>query len=291
LQYYEAQGEHYSGLFPAGRETLRAKILKGYGVRSWWLRTALNNTSFADVKADGRVQYGASATSYGGIVFGFTIGHHLTEEEKWTALKTAISNGTLKTDYAIGDTLPLNLGTEGKVEMQIAAFDEAGSHVSFVSKGLLTTLHRMNPATNGTQGTGANGGWEYSEMRTYLEETILPLVPSYVSSAIVPVTKYSDYIAPGSSSVTHDQTTTDKLWIPSAREVFGGSYYEQTGPVYTSLFTDNSSRIKYNQSGSAYYWWLRSAYSANYFNAVYTGGGMGNNNANSTMGVALGFSL
>jgi len=286
---YETQGEHYSGLFSNNTDRVR-RNQSGSAV-GWGLRSAYSATQFCSVGSFGSTDY-SSASGKTNVVFGFTIGHHPTEEEKWTALKTSITNGTLKTDYSIGDTLPLDLGTEGKVDMQIVAFDEDGSHVSFVAKQMLATHHRMNPAdNNGTQGTGANGGWEHSEMRTYLEDTILPLVPSYVSSAIVPVTKYSDYIVPGETGITHDQTTTDKLWIPSAREVFGGTSYEQTGTVYTGVFKDAASRIKYDQSGSANYWWLRSAYSQGSFRRVNSNSIAEYYYASQAIGVVPGFCL
>lgn len=275
---YETQGEHYGVLFPD--ESSRIKLDQSGSANIWWLRSVHSNFAFRDVASDGSA-FAATASENYGVVFGFTIGHHPTEEERWTALKTAISNGTLKQKYAIGDTLPLNLGTEGKVEMQIAAFDEGSSHVSFVSKGTLATKHRMN-ATGTT-----TGGWTNSEMRTYLTGTILPLVPSYVSSAIVSVTKYSYDMASGANT-----ETTDSLWIPSAQEVGTTSGNRETsGVVYSGLFSNDASRVKYNQSGSAYNWWLRSANTANNFRDVGDRGSVGDDIASYACCVVLGFCL
>ena len=216
----------------------------------------------------------------------------------WAQLEADVADGTAPIKYSVGQTKQVDLGTEGKVEMQIVGFgtdelsDSAGmAGISFVSKGILATTHRMNPANDsGTQGTGANGGWEYSEMRTYLSDTILPKFPSELQSAIKEVTKYSDNIVPGETSITHDQQTTDKLWIPSAREVFGGTSYEQTGPIYSDLFNSNSSRTKYDQNGAAA-WFLRSAYTASTFRTTNSGGSVGSTSAGNTNGVALGFSI
>jgi len=286
---HETQGEYYRNLFPDA--TSRLKYNQSGSANYWWLRSTYSAYNFYYVHSQGNLS-SSSANTIFGVVFGFTIGYHPTEEEKWTALKTAISDGTLKQKYAIGDTLPLSLGSEGKVEMQIAAFDEDTSHVTFVSKGMLATNESMNPSnSSGAQGTGANGGWEYSEMRTYLNDTILPFVPSYVSGSIVPITKYSDYVVPGSSSVTHDQTTTDKLWILSARELFGGTDYEQTGPVYSDLFPNLDSRIKYGQSGSSNAWWLRTAYSVSNFWYLDSSGYVSYSVASNKRGVVIGFCL
>ena len=217
--------------------------------------------------------------------------------ESWAELD-AMTQAQIEAKYAIGDTKLIDLGTEGKVYAQIAGFglDDLTSggkaKVTFVTKGMLATIKRMNPAnSSGAQGTGANGGWEYSEMRTYLSGTVLALLPSELQSAIKSVTKYSDYIVPGESAVTHDQETQDKLWIPSAREVFGGTSYEQTGPVYSGLFSSSDTRIKYSQSGSAYYWWLRSASSATIFRNVNNNGIAHDSSAYYTYGVVLGFSI
>lgn len=45
--------------------------------------------------------------------------------DKYTrdAVFASIDKGTYATDYAIGDTVPLDLGSEGLINMQIVAFD------------------------------------------------------------------------------------------------------------------------------------------------------------------------
>ena len=221
-----------------------------------------------------------------------------TITESWAELD-AMTQAQIEAKYAIGDYKIINLGTEGKVKAQIAGFgvDDLTSggkaKVTFVTKETLATAKRMNPSnSSGAQGTGGNGGWEYSEMRTYLSGTVLPLLPSELQSAIKFVTKYSGNIVPGESTVTKDGCVTqDKLWIPSHREVFGESTYEENGPVYSGLFPDTASRIKYNQLGSANNWWLRSANSATNFRGVRNSGGAYNVSAYNTVGVVLGFCI
>ena len=220
-----------------------------------------------------------------------------TITESWAELD-AMTQAQIEAKYAVGDTKLIDLGTEGKVYAQIAGFglDDLASggkaKVTFVTKGMLATKKRMNPGNDGgTQGTGANGGWEHCEMRTYLNDTVLTLLPSELQSAIKSVTKYSDYIVPGESTVTHDQETQDKLWIPSAREVLGGTNYEQTGPVYSGLFPDQSSRVKYTQSGISNIWWFRSAGSVTAFYSANEYGREETYSANGTRGVVLGFCI
>ena len=217
--------------------------------------------------------------------------------ESWAELD-AMTQAQIEAKYAIGDTKFIDLGSEGKVYAQIAGFglDDLVSggkaKVTFVTKGILTTDKRMNPGnSSGTQGTGANGGWEYCDMRTYLSGTVLPLLPSDLQNAIKSVTKYSDYIVPGESTITHDQETQDKLWIPSAREAFGSTLYEQTGPIYSGLFGSSANRIKYNQSGITHNWWLRSAKSVSSFRYVNSSGNAKDYSATNGNGVVLGFCI
>ena len=146
----------------------------------------------------------------------------------------------------------------------------------------------MNPVkVANTEGTGTLGGWEKSEMRTYLKETIKPLIPETVRNAIVPVTKVSNAYQ-ASDETAFQQTTVDDVWIPGHREVFNSTNYDKTGAVYSDKFKDASSRIK-KHNGSAYFWWLRSAYYTSNFRGVYDYGGDSSNRAYDAYGVALGF--
>lgn len=100
-------------------------------------------------------------------------------------------------------------------------------------------------------------------MRAWLRETVLPLMPEEVRSGIKEVTKYS-YSYEEQKGVT----TTDTIWIPSAREVFladdpdwVNDCYEKDGAAYTEVFKDDDSRVRGRAGASgASWWWLRSAY-------------------------------
>lgn len=222
----------------------------------------------------------------------------------WESVKLHIEQGDYASVYSIGDTVPLDLGSEGVVNMEIVAFDaddkadgSGKAPITWISKELLATSHRMNPGcvtnSDGTyqEGTGAIGGWEKCEMRTYLAETIKPLIPEAVRSAIVHVTKYNaSYDTAG--TFVRNVTNTDDVWVPSCREVFGTQYtsYENVGAIYSDKFTDNASRIKMTVGKTtATTWWLRAAnYTTNFSNVGNTGR-LGGNTANGSSGVALGF--
>lgn len=209
----------------------------------------------------------------------------------WEAIQASMEAGTHATDYAIGDTVTLNLGDEGIVKMQIAAFDtdnladgSGKAKITWISKGLLATSRRMNPARVGssgayTEGTGGVGGWEKSELRSVLKNTIKPLIPTAVQNMIAEVTKSQrTYNTAGTYST---QTTTEDVWLPSTDELSYG--------IYMGLFPDNDSRLKYRQDGTKANWWTRDAASTSTF--YYVDGGNPNSSTATanTYGVALSF--
>lgn len=214
----------------------------------------------------------------------------------WEAVAKHIEAGTYKDVYKIGDCVPVDLGSEGLINMQIAAFDadtladgSGTAAISWVAKELLKTGHRMNPAnSSGAEGTGSNGGWEKCEMRTYLDATIKPLIPTEVQGMIVTVNK-SQNAPNGSSNVL--QTTADALWIPSASEVGGSASAEKNLPKYTDVYTSSATREK-AKSGTSYAinWYTRSAGPNNiWFGFNPSGSSSTPNGTNTSYGVCLGF--
>lgn len=200
-----------------------------------------------------------------------------TISDSWSTIFANEDNGTYKTVYSLGDIKYMYLnGTP--MPMQIVAFDEDTSKISWVCKSILDT-HNMNPTGDTT------GGWASSNMRAWLRETIYPMIDSTIRNRIVAVTK-NYYDAKTSSRLT----ISDTVWIPSEYEIFGTTSYENSGTLYTGVFTDATSRIKkYGLNGSANYWWLRSAISGTSFRCVYDIGSANYNYASNSYGVVLGF--
>lgn len=226
------------------------------------------------------------------------------DKYSWEAVLASVRAGTYANDYSIGDLIPTDLGAEGLVNMQIVGFDvddradgNGKAHISFISKELLNTDHRMNPARKEPpppydEGTGSIGGWEKSEMRAYIKNTIKPLIPANVRSAILEVTKTSD--AFNTEGISYQQTTQDDVWLPSTRDLAYSDKKETSGPMYSEMFPDIASHKKYKVgSTSASYWWLRSAgFSGYYFSDVMSSsGGQNDNYATASLGVALGFCI
>lgn len=193
------------------------------------------------------------------------------EKYSWEGVFASIDKGTYATDYAIGDMIPLDLGSEGLINMQIAAFDtddladgSGKAPITWIAKELLNTDHRMNPAVvtndDGTfqEGTGSTGGWEKCEMRAYLNDTIKPLIPERVRTAIKGI-KNTHSSRNINGNFVNTSTSYDEVWIPGSREIYiPGDKYVDPG-VYAELFTA-TGRKKY-KNGYTYSssWWTRDA--------------------------------
>ena len=155
----------------------------------------------------------------------------------------------------------LDLGTEGKHLMEIVAFDtddradgQGKAGITWISKTVLNSNHVINATQKTVDGETAwtAGGWENSDMRLYLKNTIKPLIPSTVRNAIVEVNKISSTYT-GGTKVSDGQTTTDDVWIPSAIEVGELSNFESK---YSYPFT-KTRRLKKSLSGYARQWATR----------------------------------
>lgn len=216
--------------------------------------------------------------------------------DTWSQIIANIGNGTYSTRYQVGDTKKIDLDTEGEIIMQIVALDtdlladnSGKAPMTWISKQLLKTSHRMNPSySSGTEGTGSLGGWEKTEMRTWLKETIKPIIPETVRNAIKPVKKYTRIYNDSGSSVSN-VLTTDDVWIPSHQEVLGNYRAESKGVYYSIAFPDNISRIKSRIGSSAAWWWFRTATLPHCFACVNTDGSYSADSSSNVGGVALGF--
>lgn len=211
-----------------------------------------------------------------------------------TAVATNYTNttGTTHTvEVAAGDTVTVYC----EYDLLSASYSYYGT-VTFSSTGAFTvSANVQNADTRDTnslvEGTGTAGGYGYPcEMKTYINETVYPLIPATVRSNIKAVKKYTR-IYNAQNQAVNNVVSSELVWIPSYREIFGGTSQETQGPTYTVVYPDATSRIK-KKSGatSASAWWLRSANGSSYFGYVTTSGASYGGNANGSYAVALGFS-
>lgn len=106
----------------------------------------------------------------------------------------------------------------------------------------LLGYHRMNKDwTN-------EGGWLACDMRRYLNEEVIALLPDALIAAIKP-RKFGE--------------EEDKLWLFSEMEVFGEHDWTENDPdrgFQFEYFKDRRNRIKVDEDGDALWWWERSPY-------------------------------
>jgi hypothetical protein len=196
------------------------------------------------------------------------------DEADWNQLVDFIDSKGL--DELVGSKKTITLAGYGDFDFVLVGKNNLG--YIFQSDKILTT-HYMNSSNS------SSGGWGSSLMRTWLNDTLLSAFPVNIINLIKETTvKYSE------STGSTTSTCSDKLWLPSYQEVFGeGSNSNIEGGVEGTQFayySNGGSKIKYNTSGSAYGWWLRSVYGSAGFWGVTTGGSAFYGGASITYGVA-----
>lgn len=188
-----------------------------------------------------------------------------TITDTWAEIKANIKAGTHKTKYPIGATKIVDFGTEYAIEYAVIYQDGetlAGnvtgkkSLTFFPKRHLLkTTLPYWNSNNDNT------GGFNSSYFKTYITSTIVPKLPADLRAVISDSVRYYNSYSPSNKN----QAVTMTLWPMSHRNMnfdsnSQNSSYETQGPVYSSWFKDNNSRIlRVQGTEAAGWWWLGSA--------------------------------
>lgn len=168
-----------------------------------------------------------------------------SKDEK-AAIKIAKSYGLTtssgKLDGTQEKTLELNDGTLASV--QIAGFyhdnktDGGKAGITFIFKDCIAE-HEMNADDTNS------GGWEASNMRSWLSTDGLDMLPEDLRSRIVAVDKLTNNTGQTktSSSVT---STSDKLWLYSMTELCGNiDWFEGiNGPAFNSVLNAEGTEYK-----------------------------------------------
>ena len=240
------------------------------------------------------------------------------DENSWEKIINSIKNN--KTECMnVGDAKTVDLGNLGTHTVRVAnkstpeeCSDEEFSQTAcgfVVEFADIITTRAMNSNSNGyTDGTGNRGGWELSEMRSYVNNDIYNLLPSNLKDAIIDTRVIS-----GHGVYIYDPDnfkTTDKLYLLSTHEIYedvdgnpnSGIDYEDTGynntkqlDYYNELGVTTSNRSgaakKYNESIND--WWLRTAdyKNNNNFLDVGHGGYYHSNPSHHAFGVSPAFRL
>lgn len=155
--------------------------------------------------------------------------------------------------------------------------------ITWQLQNCLATTYPMNSSNTNS------GGWKNSVMRTSTMATLLNQLPTALKNVIKAVNKLS---SAGSQSNTIE-TTSDKLFLLSEVEIFGGTTYSKAGEGQQyDYYKAGNPKVK-TVNGSAYHWWERSPYGSNstYFCLVHGSGSANDGDASSSYGVSFGFCI
>ena len=206
--------------------------------------------------------------------------------DSWETIVEAVKEG-ITSKYKVGDTKTIDLGSYGTHTVRVSntstpsecsntGFSQTACGFVIEFADIITT-HKINTANTN------KGGWESSEIRTFINNDIYNSLPTALKDGIINTTVVSGH----GSKDTDNFTSTDKLYLLSLAEVFikgtSGSidtdsakdltrqldYYKEKG-VTTSSY---SGAIKKNGTAASW-WWLRSTASStsNYFHGINTNG-------------------
>lgn len=207
----------------------------------------------------------------------------------WAQIAKASAAGKASQLWSVGDTKDITVGSEtltlvimGFNHDDLASGGKAG--ITFGMKNLIATTRRMNVSNTNS------GGFTGSEMYSWLQNTLLPTLPSDLQAVLKSVNKKT---SAGSQSSTIN-TNSMKLFLFSEIETFGSTTYSKAGEgSQYSYFATAANRIKYlsNGSGSAAWWWERSPHGSDSlsFCSVDGNGSADVYYAGGTYGVCFGF--
>ena len=223
--------------------------------------------------------------------------------DSWDTIISAVKKGNIS-KYNVGDTKTIDMGTYGTHTLRIAntttpsecnASGFSQSACGFVLEFADIILYKeFNSSTSNT------GGWSSSELRTFINNDIYNALPVDLRNIIIDTIVVSGH---GKSDSTNF-VTTDKLYLLAPKEIFSNwSNSYDTAKSLTRTFdyyisagvtTSNYSGAKKYKGTSAYYWWLRSAYStsnSDFFRVNRSGGWSGSNTATAANGVSPAFRI
>lgn len=195
-----------------------------------------------------------------------------------------------KLDGTQTKSVTLTDGTRTAVQIAGFAHDEktdgGKAGITFIFKDCIGE-GKMNPSSTNA------GGWEKSEMRSYLNSEGLNLLPADLKQVVISVNKLTNNIG-RTNSMSSVTKTSDKLWLFSLGELAGETSVKDSSGIYAyysiiyksegseyKLFTDLDVNINETNSilaksfkGSSCGWWERSPdpQSENDFWSVITGG-------------------
>ena len=216
-----------------------------------------------------------------------------------------INSGQASTWFELGDKIkiltPTTAFTDTSIVLSLIGFNHFRlADGTAMAKTVWHMIGAMSAPYKHHTTNVNTGGWAQSDIRTYLNETVLKNLPIHWQ-ALIKTVQVKSSIGGLSAEIS---TSQDKLFLLSTAEVttaeaaavpYKNEIDADADNITFAVFTDNNSRIRktFNAEGSAVYWWLRSPdpSSATYFRYVGNNGNVGANYASIAYSLAWGFCI
>lgn len=202
--------------------------------------------------------------------------------DSWAGIKKIVNAGKASQYINDGDRFTVELSNNEVLVFEANVNVYGLGEVDFIPTYCMATTKQHH-----TSNTNA-GGWNASDIRTYLNGAFLSMLPADLQEVISAKPVKATI---GSQSNTL-QTAEDKIWLLTEKEVFGGITYSGSSENAVNrqypIFTDNASRVRtQGANGSAVTVWLASPYVSNSstFCNVYTSGAPAASSASASYGV------
>ena len=159
--------------------------------------------------------------------------------------------------FKVGDTREIELEGYGTHILRVSncsynSIYDTDTSRSQTANGLviefadLITTHRMNPYDQDkylVNGYGNKGGWEYSEMRTFVNNDIYNALPSEIKNSIIDTRVISGYNSEVGDTARF--STTDKLYLLAPMEVYRTNYEPRSSMTVDNLLYENTRKLDY----------------------------------------------
>jgi len=208
----------------------------------------------------------------------------------WEEISMYAQSGMAERVFVPGDTKKITLKDGSEINVRIIDFnhdeDESGQKIpiSFESVETLNEDQVMNDSCSN------KGGWEKSKLRSFLNTTILAMLPDDLRAVIKPCVKLTRTSGASNASLGK---TLDHIFVLSEQEIFGRKIYSggNEGHWYDWYRQENTEYGKCKQNGERDWRWERSPYrdSTTGFCLVVSTGSAYRYAASDTCGVSFGF--
>ena len=207
----------------------------------------------------------------------------------WAEIDMYGKSGMADKVFALGDTKAVQLKDGTTIHVRIIGFNHDKNKNNIVLPISFETVETLNADYVMNDEWTNKGGWQNSQLRKMLNNSIIEMLPDDLLSVIKPCLKET-CLGGGSQKIG---MTSDPLFILSEQEIFGRKIYSigGEGKWYDWYRQENTEYGKCKQNGERDWRWERSPRSgdAGIFCLVYTSGYANSDSASDSYGVSFGF--